>query len=69
MQTYFLPAISIGHPGTGILLKDTFIMCSQASAGINDTENLQKNNYFKNFIKSVIAKNCKSERKSYLALP
>lgn len=31
----------IGQPGTGILLKDTLIMCSQGSAGTKDTANLE----------------------------
>lgn len=31
----------IGQPGTGILLKETLIMCSQASTGTKDTANLQ----------------------------
>lgn len=30
----------MGQPGTGILLNDTLIMCSHASAGTNDTANL-----------------------------
>lgn len=36
----------IGQPGTGILLKETLIMCSQASMGTKDTANLQKNVVF-----------------------
>lgn len=36
----------IGQPGTDILLNDTLIMWSQASAGTNETVNLcQKNNF------------------------
>lgn len=31
----------IGHPGTGILLNDTLIMCSHASAGTKETANLK----------------------------
>lgn len=30
----------IGHPGTGILLNETLMMCSQGSAGTNETANL-----------------------------
>lgn len=31
----------MGQPGTGILLNDTLMMCSHASAGTNDTANLK----------------------------
>lgn len=31
----------MGQPGTGILLNDTLIMCSQASAGTKETANLK----------------------------
>jgi hypothetical protein len=30
----------MGQPGTGILLNDTLMMCSQASAGTKETANL-----------------------------
>ena len=37
----------MGHPGTGILLNDTFMMCSHASAGTKETANLKFQNFNK----------------------
>lgn len=38
----------IGHPGTGILLNETLMTCSHASAGTKETANLQKIQRIKN---------------------
>lgn len=37
----------MGQPGTGILLNDTLMMCSHASAGTNDTANLKTKKFEK----------------------
>lgn len=50
----------IGQPGTGILLNDTLMMCSHASAGTNDTANLKM---------KIVRKESKKENYSHLALP